>query len=202
MAALAAVGVIGTITTGASANLLANPGFEDPITFDGPPFVGSWEGFNGGAPAISGNATLMPRSGAQHLELVLASAFNFAGAFQDVVVTAGDPVNFSVYAKDLLGTNGAGVEMRLEYRNSVSNTEVSRTPNLVPGSLGMDYELISLNGTVPAGADLVRAVFAIQSFGGVVNQSIYVDDASFVIPEPASLALVSMAGAMMLRRRR
>ena len=36
---------------GSAQNLLVNPGFEDPITSDGPPFVGFWEAFNGGGGA-------------------------------------------------------------------------------------------------------------------------------------------------------
>ncbi len=32
-------------------NQFGNPGFEDPITFDGPPFIGSWEGFLAADPA-------------------------------------------------------------------------------------------------------------------------------------------------------
>ena len=39
-------------------NLLVNPGFEDPITQDGPPFVGSWEGFNGSAGASASNGNI------------------------------------------------------------------------------------------------------------------------------------------------
>jgi len=37
-----------SLATSTFANLFVNPGFEDPITQDGPPFVGYWEGFNSG----------------------------------------------------------------------------------------------------------------------------------------------------------
>ena len=33
----------------AAANLFVDPSFENQITYDGPPFLGTWEGFNGGA---------------------------------------------------------------------------------------------------------------------------------------------------------
>ena len=46
----------------AAQNLLDNPGFEDPITSNGAPFDDNWEGFNGGAGAVSANANLMPRT--------------------------------------------------------------------------------------------------------------------------------------------
>ena len=68
-----------------AANLIVNPGFEDPITFDGAPFVGFWEGFNGGVGATSANSASMPRSGTMSLEVAIVDTVNsFAGAFQDV----------------------------------------------------------------------------------------------------------------------
>ena len=77
----------------AQANVLVNPGFEDPITFDGPPFVGFWEGFTGGGASAS-NAAVMPRSGVQHLLLQINNTSDtFTGAFQDVAdLTAGEVV--------------------------------------------------------------------------------------------------------------
>jgi hypothetical protein len=96
--ALAALAVIALVPSNASAqNLLANPGFEDPITTDGPPFVGSWEGFNGGPGSSAANSGLMARTGAMHLELSISNTDNtFAGVFQDVEgLTPGQPVTFT-----------------------------------------------------------------------------------------------------------
>src|SRR5439155_17515240 len=47
-ALVAAVFCSGRVT---AQNLLTDPSFENPVLFtqDGPPFVGSWEAFNGGA---------------------------------------------------------------------------------------------------------------------------------------------------------
>jgi hypothetical protein len=183
-------------------NLLANPGFEDPVTADGPPFVGSWEAFQGGGP-LSQNSTTMPRSGAQHLELFINNqANNFAGAFQDVPnLVPGQSATFSGWHKLVSGGAG-GTEIRIEWRNSVSNTEVSRTPNLVP-PITSDYTQFSLVAVVPAGADLARPVYAIQSFGGPPTQQVFVDDASFtVIPEPTSLAMCLVGLVLHVRRRR
>lgn len=197
-----AVAGLSVTTLSASANLLANPGFEDPVTTDGAPFQGSWEAFSDGAVGSSNNGTTMPRTGAQELDLALNGANGFAGAFQEVLANAGDTVTFSGYHKDLAGTNGAGIEIRLEFRDTVSDTEVSRTPNMTPASLGSSYELFSLTDVMPAGSDAVRVVYAIQSFGGVNTQEIYVDDTSFVVvPEPATAALLGLGGLAMLRRR-
>src|SRR5262245_49532437 len=97
----AAIALVACARTGANAqNLLANPGFEDFITMDGPPFVGSWEAFNGGAGAFASNSSFSPRSGAQHAILFINNVDNtFAGIFQDVLVSPGQPVEFSIWHK-------------------------------------------------------------------------------------------------------
>ena len=204
--AVAALICSGLGQTAIAQNQFSNPGFEDPITFDGPPFVGSWEGFSSGGPASSGNLAITPRTGLQHLGLSITNQQNaFAGAFQDVGgLTAGSLVTFSGWHMTPSNPFDLGVEFRIEWRNSVSNTEVSRTPNMTTAPTGT-YSLFSLNAAVPAGADTARCVYAIQTFGGdgpTHNGVVYIDDASFV-PAPASFALamgaIGMAG---LRRRR
>jgi hypothetical protein len=179
----------------AEANELVNPGFEDPITSDGPPFVGSWEGFVSGADALSQNSSTMPLSGAQHLELAINNEANqFAGAFQDVPgLNAGQVGTFGGWHKLVSGDSG-GIEIRIEWRDSVNNVEISRTPNHVP-TPGSDYEPFSLTAAVPVGADLARVVYAIQSFGGALSQHIFVDDTSFtIVPEPAAITLLGLSG--------
>lgn len=178
----AALVLAGMAQAPAHANSLVNPGFEDPITYDGPPFVGSWEGFNGGGAAVS-NSTLSPHSGIQHLSISINSTANtFAGAFQDVAsLTPGDAAVFSGWHMTPSNPLDLGVEIRIEWRNSVSNTEVSRTANLTPTPTGT-YTPFSLSAVVPAGADAARVVYAIQSFSSAPlgNGTVYVDDVSFV----------------------
>jgi hypothetical protein len=184
-----------------AANLFVNPGFEDPVTYDGPPFVGFWEAFQGGG-ATSANSAVMPRSGAQSLKLDINNATNtFAGAFQDVPVSAGQSLTFSGYAASLFD-NGSSNELRFEWRNSVSNTEVSRTPNFAP-ALTSSYSPFELTAVVPAGVDTARIVYAIQSFGGPPAQTVFLDDVSATtIPEPTTALLAAAGLAAMIRRRR
>jgi hypothetical protein len=182
-------------------NLLVNGGFEAPITSDGPPFVGSWEGFNA-AGASAANSSLQPRTGAQSLGLSISNTPNsFAGAFQDVPgLTPGLDYIFNGFHATSSNPLSVGVEVRIEWRNSVSNTEVSRTPNSTPVP-GLAYSPWNLQATVPAGADTARVVYAIQSFSTspLGNGNVFVDDVSFTaVPEPSTMALLALGGLGML----
>lgn len=184
----------------------ANPSFEDPITFNGPPFVGSWEGFSGnfgGGAASATQGPVMPRTGANAVELAINTASGFAGVFQDIDgLVAGQEVTFSGWNK--LGSGLIGPEVRIEWRDaSPGTTEVTRTPNLVPVLTG-EYTEFSLTTTVPAGATAARAVYAGQTFGaGLSGGSIFIDDFSFsVVPEPTTALLAGVALAAAAARRR
>lgn len=189
-----------------AANLFGNPSFEDPITYDGPPFLGSWEGFSGSSNASAVNDTANPLSGAQHATVsILGDDNSFAGLFQDAAgYSEGQEVTFSGYHA-LGGAADVGVEFRIEWRDSVSDTEISRTPNSTTAPLSADYELFSITATVPAGADTGRFVYAIQTFGGEPGPSntgtIYLDD-FHVTPEPSAALLALLALAPLTRRAR
>jgi hypothetical protein len=187
----------GFVGTSSAANLLFNPGFEDPITFDGPPFVGSWEGFSGGGSSAN-NSALMPNTGLQSLGLSINTTPNtFAGAFQDVPgLVSGTEYTFGGWHATTSIPLSLGVEIRIEWRNSLSNTEISRTPNLTPVPLEL-YSPFDLTAIVPVGANTARVVYAIQSFSTspLGNGTVDVDDVSFAeaaapVPEPASLVLL------------
>jgi len=185
--------------------VLANAGFEDPVTTDGPPFVGSWEAFTSGGGALAGNSTAMPHSGAMNLSLSIDRVDNgFAGVFQDVPnLTPGTPVTFSGFHMTPSTPLDLGVEVRIEWRNSTTNAEVSRTPNLTTPPTGQ-YSPFSLSSTVPAGANTARVVYAVQTFGPEPTNTgtVYIDDVSFV-PEPsAGLLVLSGLGLASLWRRR
>jgi hypothetical protein len=198
LAALAATSLAGGQ---AAANSLVNPGFEDPITSDGPPFVGFWEGFSGGAGASSANGTIMPRTGAQHLDLSIVNTDNtFAGAFQDVPgILPGQTGYFSVWHKTTTNPLDAVVEMRIEWRNAT--TEVGRTPNFTPVPTA-DYTKFTMSGVAPAGTTTARVVYALQTFtGGPTNNGrVFVDDASFLVPEPAGLTLAAFGLVALMAR--
>lgn len=200
--------LLGALTTApAMAFTLADAGFEGiaGLVDDGNG-VGKWNPFTNGPPngfSVSGAA---PRTGAQSLRLELAGVNGFAGVFQDVPVLAGESFTLSGWHSLQSGSAG-GSEIRIEFRDSIGNVEVSRTANLAPTIGGAAYEEFSLTDTVPAGADTARVVYAVQSFGAPVPQIVHVDDllvsGPAVVPEPTGAMLVLMGfGGLALRRRR
>lgn len=188
------------------ANQFADPGFEDPITSDGPPFVGSWEGFSGnfgGGSSSAANSTAMPRSGAGHVDLTITSQSGFAGVFQDVPnLVPGSTWTFSGWHKAASDPFNLISEVRIEWRDSVGDTEITRTPNSVPVA-GSDYTEFSLTAVVPVGADTARAVYAIQTFDTVPpgGGTLFIDDFSFV-PEPSAVTLLGVGGLALAGMRR
>lgn len=191
-------------------NRLANAGFEDPIANTSDPFVGRWQPFSLDGDEVMGGdtsqtGTTMPRTGASSLELEIAGVANsFAGVFQDVAFSssnAGQTAWFSGWNKLLSGTSG-GSEIRIEWRDSVADVEISRTGNLTP-DLTSDYTEFIQSDTIPVGANTARVVYAIQSFGGIVDQKVLVDDVNFnFVPEPTTVVLAALAGLAIVGGRR
>lgn len=204
MREIISIAAIATASFTASAGVLGNAGFEDDIFGDFPPVSGSWVSFSADGDQFMGgdvafSSTAMARTGARSMELGITVANVFAGAFQDVTgLSAGQEWTFAGWHKSL-GVAG-GTEIRIEWRDSVSDSEISRTGNLAP-TVGTDWEEFALTDFVPVGADSARIVYAIQSFGAGIDQSVFVDDVTF-IPAPGALALLGLGGLTAARRRR
>ena len=211
----ARIALLAALTAGVSwcgrataQNLLTDGSFENPAlyTADGPPFVGSWEGFNGGAGTSSQNDAVSPRTGLRDAHLNITATNNsFAGFFQDIAVTPGVQYTYSGFHESSnLNPADYVSEVRFEWRNSVSNTEVSR--NQILPVAGATYTPFSLTFAAPAGADTARVVYAIQTFSdtGTSNTgNVFVDDLSVTVaPEPSSLALAALGGLALRRVRR
>ena len=205
LAVCAAIGAMLTLSASSAqaGNLLSDAGFESGAFVDDGSGLGKWQPFaDGSAGNTSEIGASMPRTDVYAAELNLVNANGFAGFFQDIPAVPGVASEWSAWVKDALGNGGAAVEMRIEYRDSVANTEISRTGNLVPTLTTTDYELVTLTDVVPAGADTARVVFAIQSFGTAPPQQIFVDDAYATAPEPTAAVIALLGLAPLARRRR
>lgn len=203
-----AAALVALSACGVAKASFTDPSFEAPLTYDGAPFVGSWEGFSGnfgGGLASSTQVAAMPRTGAGSVELTITSAAGFAGLFQDIAgLTPGQEVTYTGWQK--LGNTASliGPEVRIEWRTADNSApEVSRTPNLVL-PLTTEYSQFSLTAVVPAGATVARAVYAAQTFGGgLTGGTIFIDDFGFTtVPEPSAVLLagVALLGAAFRRR--
>jgi hypothetical protein len=188
---------------------LFNAGFEDPVKPADAPFVGNWNVFTGsGAGVIVGNSALLAQTGASSLGLTIDSVANtFGGAFQDVPnVVPGVSYNFSGWHASPSGLQGVAVEIRIEWRDSATQTPISSTPNLSPVPSAL-FGAFSVIGEAPAGADTARVLYAIQSFVGGPDHFavVHLDDTSFTaVPEPGVYALLSgvgLAAFAVIRRR-
>ncbi|WP_428386673.1 PEP-CTERM sorting domain-containing protein [Mucisphaera sp.] len=213
-----ALAAIGMVPMGASANLLNNAGFEDPLGFDFADIT-NWNGFFGGpagtilaasnelgAPAFAGNQALFLRiSGNQNAAAgpITNGHNSFTGHVQRAGgVVAGELYELSVWALEVSNA-GNVAEYRIEWLDA-GGAEISRV-NMVLDSLTGSYEQYSFQATAPAGATQAGIVFAVQSFdndGSDANIQVVLDNASFdVVPEPASAALLALGGLAALRRR-
>jgi len=189
----------------ASANLLTNAGFEDPIMYD---FLDTttWQGFasDGQVNSAPFNSTSNPRSGAQSAEMHIFGDDLFAGIAQDVGgLTVGQGVNFSGWAAS--ERDPGGVEIRIEWLDGLKGNEISRSGNLVPALTDV-YSMFSFDSSVPFGANTARLIFVVQSLSAGPQQVVFLDDASFTVSrvsEPTTLSLFGITALILagLRRR-
>lgn len=195
----------GTIpATGARAELLTNPGFENTDNDDPATFGDGWGSF--------GNAGFNSFFGANgHASFFLDNAGNSGGVFQSGI--AGSFGNQYTFSLDdvLIEDNAAATsfDFGLEFYQAddatiISSSLVSLSP-LVNGS-GVSF---SHTAAAPVGTVFVRPIISFSGATGAATEpNVFVFDSSLTataVPEPSSMVLfaaTSIAGLIAHRRRK
>lgn len=130
--------------------------------------------------------------------------------YQDVAATVGERYTFSGWAGGEANFMGRA-ELAIEFIDvnglvmaGGSTLDLLAAGLLTDNGLSFDYKQYSVSATAPAGAIGVRG--RVSMLDAVSNpagggQAFVVDDFALVIPEPTSLAALSLGGLMLRRRR-
>lgn len=187
-------------STASAQNLLVNPSFElPPLTpsSEAPGAGLGWNPYNGVF-----RQNFLPAHDSTHY----VKTFGNGGMFQDVPVVPGQPFTASAWAQtsatDSAGTAVIGGQLLVIFRNAANNGDVGSTlvDVIVNEASARDvYQQGLITGTVPAGAGFIR--FQLNQYAAA-GGAVFFDDASLVIPEPATLSTLAVVGTLAARRRR
>ena len=190
----------------ASANLLANPGFENPVLGGGDTFgaVG-WTVFGGGTYTIKTS----PHAGDNAFKTFGVTS----GAYQEFATTPGQSWQGGAWILNPSFDAMSGAQIaavNIEWRDASSNLiSFTSSPGGLSasspqGSTAADYKYAAVSGVAPAGAATARFVLLTGAFGAPGGGAPFFDDATFAaVPEPATAVLgaVAMTALVALRRR-
>ncbi len=185
----------------ASANLLKNPGYEEPVMTTWSPENETTNWFGWGDVECVGGAWKTPHGGLQ--SLVMKNWMGGGdGVEQKPDVLADTPYEFSFYSLWDGGYDGT-LAVQVRWLDS-GGTQIGS--NIVAWAAGVadTWDLHSAVVTSMVGSS--RAEINFNNSGGTAG-ALYLDDVGFdvyVIPEPATAALLGISGVVLacLRRRK
>ena len=210
---LAAIVLVAALTTTASANILANPGFELGTGTD----ATDWSELVSGASGMTIRSDAAPHGGSYHAYMSVDHVANppSAGAYffeQNLGAnTIDNTLNYdlSLFAK-VDSTDFTGVDMFYQVLwldqdgSHGGGVKGEMLTSLIGMGINTEYQQFGVSDIdIPDGADSYLLRFQLSA-GPIDNiiQGLYVDDVLLApIPEPASLMLLGLAGAFLARRR-
>lgn len=167
--------------------LVMNPSFEDPIGASGEETPGQWNPFDNGGATSGTTSTIAPLTGSTHGVATIAGDDNSFAGFQQQVdnIVPGEDYTFSFNGRSE-GPNLGGIdaEFRIEFLDANGNFAEDQFTNNVAVVATDTYAEFTQTNTAPAGAVSLRAVIAVQSFGGGLDSSnsgtLFIDDTSII----------------------
>ena len=205
-AGIAALALLGIPIQATAANLLTNPGFENPVLAGGDTFGAiGWSVFGDGTYTIK----LAPHSG----DNAFKTFGQTSGAFQDFTAAPGQSWQGSAWILNPSFDAMAGAQIataNIEWHDAGGNLisfipSVPQITSATPvGSDTAGYTFVTTSGIAPPGTATARFVLLTGAFSGSGGGAPYFDDASFeqLVPEPAALTLMAIAATCFAACRR
>lgn len=211
---VSAIALIAAASSGASANIIINSGFESGNGAD----AADWAEIIGGPSGLVERSMAMPNSGTysaymafDHINNPAAGGAYFIEQNQPVgSITALESYDLSFFAKvdstDFLGMDAFVQILWLDQDGSDGGGVRGETlTSLIGLGINDGYQQFSLDGLeAAAGSDsfLLRFQLSAGAVDGIAN-GLYVDDVSLtLVPAPGALALMGLGGLAATRRRR
>lgn len=189
------------VATSSAFGQLLNPSFESGTGSSASNWIAFGNAFRENAGAHTGDFSMKMFGN-------FSGSFNVTGAFQDFAIGVGQSASASVFAQTLSGDKMSGGNralLKLIYRDAANNDLLASESAFIDANTAPDtwFELTASLGAAPAGTDHGSVFLLFLQEADNAGGSTFFDDASVsVVPEPATLAILGLAGVAALRRKR
>ena len=181
------------LATGASANLLSDPGFENSG-------AGAWNWFQSDPGfTYNFNSTAQEHSGAQSLQISWSTSvpqYQFCAAEQDVSVGAGASWSSEAWGKVTTPLNNADAYLETFFYDSGMN-QIGSLQSTTLSSV-TDWTALTVSGTTPANTTSARTRLVVYAGNGASSGgTVYFDDIVAQVPEAQSFGMLGLGIALM-----